>query len=95
MELKISPQKYQLFRKKLTYMVHTVFTENKVQCIAPLKTRLDGILKLDKMSSAQQCKQFCEMANYLLIFLKDLPRKLIPIHSLTRKDMSFQWCEEQ
>ena len=92
--LKISPKKCQLFRKKMTYMGHTLLIEDDIPKITPLKSRVEAILKLDPPKTAKNCKQFCGMVNYLSIFLKDLQTKLIPIYQLTRKGIPFVWTEE-
>ena len=92
--LKISPKKCQLFRKKLTYMGHTLLIEDGIPKITPLKSRVDAILKLDPPKTPKNCKSFCGMVNYLSIFLKDLQTKLIPIYQLTRKGIPFVWTEE-
>ena len=41
--LKISPKKYQLFRKELQYMANTIFIEERRVCIKPLRSRLEAI----------------------------------------------------
>ena len=92
--LKISPKKYQLFRKKLVYMGHTLLIEDNMPKITPLKTRIDAIMKLDPPKTPKNCKQFCGMVNFLSVFLKDLQIKLAPIYQLTRKGIPWEWTEE-
>ena len=44
--LKISPKKYQLFRKELQYMGNTIFIQEKKVCVKPLCSRLKAFQKL-------------------------------------------------
>ena len=43
---------------------------------------------------SKQCKKFYGLIYYLLICLRSLQKRLIPICSLTRKYIPFQWTEE-
>ena len=83
--LKIFPRKCKLFKKSLVYMEHQVSIINGIPHITPLKSRLDAIVKLEPPKSPKNCKQFCEMVNYLSMFSKGLQTKLIAIYHLTRK----------
>ena len=93
--LKISPKKYQLFRKTLVYMGHTMIIEDGLPKLKPLKTRIEAILKIEPPKTIKDCRSFCGKVNYLSIYLKDLQLKLIPIYHLTRKGIPFVWGEEQ
>ena len=44
--LKMSPKKCQFFRKKLTYMGHTIIIDGTTPCITAHKSHLDAIQKL-------------------------------------------------
>ena len=93
--LKISPRKCKLFKTSLVYMGHQVNIIDGIPHITPVKSRVDAIVKLDPPKSPKNCKQFCEMVNYLSMFLKDLQTKLIPIYHLTKKGVPFHWGELQ
>ena len=93
--LKISPRKCKLFKQSLVYIGHQVSIIEGVPHITPVKSRVDAIVKLDPPKSPKNCKQFCGMANYLSMFLKDLQIKLIPIYHLTKKCVPFHWRELQ
>ena len=70
--LKISPRKCKLFKKSLVYMGHQVSIIENIPHIAPVKSRVEAIVKLDPPKNPKNCKQFCGMVNYLSMFLKDL-----------------------
>ena len=44
--LKISPKKCQLFRTNLQYMGNEIFIQNKRACVKLLRSRFEGIQKL-------------------------------------------------
>ena len=44
--LKISPRKCQLFKTELQYMGNTIFTENRLLHVKPLRSRLEAIQEL-------------------------------------------------
>ena len=44
--LRISPKKYQLFRKELLYMGNTIFIKDRRVCVKPLRSRLEAFQKL-------------------------------------------------
>ncbi len=93
--LKMSPKKCQFFHKKLTYMGHTIIIDGTTPCITAHKSRIDAIQKLNQPKTAQDCKSFCGMVNFLSMYLKDLQSHLIPIYELTKKNHLFVWGEEQ
>ena len=61
----------------------------------PLKSRLDIIVRLEPPKTVKECRSFCELVNYISIFLPDLQEKFIPIYFITRKGVPFHWGEEQ
>ena len=76
-------------------MGHQVSIIENIPHIAPVKSRVEAIVKLDPPKSPKNCKHFCGMVNYLSMFLKDLQTKLIPIYHLTKKRVPFHWGELQ
>ena len=76
-------------------MGHQVSIIENIPHITPVKSRVDAIVKLDPPKGPKNCKQFCGLLNYLLMFLKDLQTKLIPIYHLTKKSVPFHWGELQ
>ena len=83
--LKLSPHKYQFFKKKIQ--------EDKV-CYTPLKDKCDAIRNLESPKTLRQTRAFCGMVNFLLSFLPNLRRLLIPIYDLQKKAKKFKWTEE-
>ena len=92
--LKISPKKCQFFQKKLVYMGHQLSIEGETPCIAPLKSRIEAIQRVEPPTTIRGCRSFCGMVNFLGMFMPSLQRKLIPIYHLTRTGVPFVWTDE-
>ena len=67
--------------------------EDKV-CYTPLKDKCDAIKNLESPKTLRQTRAFCGMVNFLLSFLPNLRRLLIPIYDLQKKAKMFKWTEE-
>ena len=92
--LKLSPHKYQFFKKKIVYMgLEFQIQEDKV-CYTPLKDKCDTIRNLESPKTLRQTRAFCGMINFLSSFLPNLHRLLIPIYDLQKKAKKFKWIEE-
>ena len=66
---KISPKKWQSFRKELQYMGNTIFIEDGRVCIKLLRSRLEAIQKLKLPTTVKGCRSFAGMVNFLTIFV--------------------------
>ena len=93
--LKISPQKYQLFKTDLQYMGNTIFIRNKRVCVRPLRSQIEAIQKLEPPTMIKGCRSFAGMVNFVSIFCPELQKLLKPIYDLTRKGRQFLWGEQQ
>ena len=93
--LKISPKKYQLFKRNLHYMGNEIFIHNKRVYIKPLQSRLEAIKKLQFPTTVKGCGSFVGMVNFLSMFCPELQNLLKPIYDLTRKGRPFVWGKEQ
>ena len=62
--------------------------------ITPMKDKCDIFRCLDLPKTVKDCRKFCGMVNFLVTFLKDLQRILIPVYNLTRKSVKFLWTKE-
>ena len=92
--LKLSPHKCQFFKKKIVYMgLEFQIQEDKV-CYTLLKDKCDAIRNLESPKTLRQTRAFCSMVNFLLSFVPNLHRLLIPIYDLQKKAKSFKWTEE-
>ena len=92
--LKLSPHKCQFFKKKIVYTgLKFQIQEDKV-CYTPLKDKCDVIRNLESPKTLRQTRAFCRMVNFLLSFLPNLRRLLIPIYDLQKKAKKFKWTEE-
>ena len=92
--LKLSPHKYQFFKKKIVNMgLEFQIQEDKV-CYTPLKDKCDAIQNLESPKTLRQTRAFCGMVNFLSPFLPNLCSLLIPIYDLQKKAKKFKWTEE-
>ena len=72
--LTISPKKYQLFRTELQYMGNTIFVQDRVVCITPLRSRLQAIQKFKLSTTFKGCRSFTGMVNLLSMFCPELQK---------------------
>ena len=87
--LKISPKKFQLFRKELQYTGNTIFIQERRVCVKPLRGRLEVIQKIKLPTTVKGCGSFTGMVNFLSMFCPELQKILKPIYDLTRKGRQF------
>ena len=81
--LRISPKKCQLFKTDLQYMGNTIFIRRKRVCARPLRSRIEGIQKLEPPTMIKGCRSFAGMVNFVSIFCPKLQKLLKPIYDLT------------
>ena len=93
--LKISPNKFQLFKTELQYRGNTIFIRNKRVCAKPLRSRIKAIQKLKPPMTIKECRSFVGMVNFVSIFHPEPQGLLKPIYDLTRKGRHFIGGEEQ
>ena len=93
--LKISPKKCQLLKTELQYMGNTIFIEDRLVCVKPLRSRLEAIQKLKPPVTPKGCKNFAEMVNFVSMFCPELQKLLKPIYDLTKKGKPFLWEKKQ
>ena len=70
--LKLSPKKYQIFRKELQYMGNTILIKERRVCVKLLKSRLEAIPKLKTPMTVKGCRSFAGMVNFLSLFCPEL-----------------------
>ena len=70
--LKISPNKYQFFKKKIVYMGLEFQVKNSKVCYTPLKDKCEAIRNLESPKTLKQTRAFCGMVNFLSSFLPNL-----------------------
>ena len=92
--LKISPHKCQLFKKKIVCMGLEFQIKDSKVCYSPLKDKCEAIRNLKSPKTLKQTRAFCGVVNFLLSFLPNLHRLLIPIYDSQRKSKKFKWTEE-
>ena len=69
--LKISPNKWKFFKKKIYMGLEFQVKEDKV-CYTPLKDKCEAIQNLDSPKTLKQTRAFCGMVNFLSSFLLNL-----------------------
>ena len=92
--LNISPHKCQFFKKKIVYMGLEFQIQKDKVCYTALKDKCDAIRNLESPKTLRQPRAFCRMVNFLLSFLPNLCRLLIPIYDLQKKAKKFKCTEE-
>ena len=92
--LKLSPHKCQVFKKKIVYMGLEFQIQGDKVCYTALKDKCDAIRNLESPKTLRQTRASCGMVNFLLSFLPNLWRLLIPIYDLQKKAKKFKWMDE-
>ena len=80
--LKLSPHKFQFFKKRIVYMGLEFQVQGDKVCYTPLKDKCDAIGNLESPKTLSKTRDFCGMVNFLSSFLPNLQRLLIPIYDL-------------
>ena len=76
-------------------MGNTIFIENRRVHVKPLRSKLEAIQKLQPPMTAEVCRSFAGMVNFVSIFCPELQKLLKPIYDLTKKGRHFIWGAEQ
>ena len=63
--LKISPHKFQFFKKKIVYMGLEFQVKDSKVCYTPLRDKCKAICYLDPPKTLKQTQAFCGMVNFL------------------------------
>ena len=92
--LKILLHKCQFFKKRIVYMGLEFQVKDDKVCYTPLKDKSEAIPNLDSPKTFKQTRAFCDMVNFLSLFLPNLRQLLIPIYDLQKKSKKFKWTEE-
>ena len=91
---KLSPHKCQFFKKKNLYGTGISDTGRQSMPYTLIKDKCDAIRNLESTKTLRQTRAFCKMVHFLLSFLPNLSRLLIPIYDLQKKAKKFKWTEE-
>ena len=92
--LKLSPHKYQFFKKRIVYMGLEFQVQGDKVCYTPLKDKCDAMRNLESPKILRQTRIFCGMVSFLSSFLPNLRRLLIPIYDLQKKAKKFKWTDK-
>ena len=63
--------------------------------IEPNKSKVEAVSKIPQPTNVDQVRSFIGMATYYRRFVKDFSKIAEPLTRLTRKDIAFEWKEEQ
>ena len=66
--LKISPKKCWLFKTELQYMGMLCFVKDRKVCVKTLRSRLEGIHKLQPPMTLKGCRSFMGIVIFLSMF---------------------------
>jgi len=59
------------------------------------KEKVNGVLNWPKLKNVKNVRKFLDLANYYRRFIKDFARVARPMNTLTRKNVKWQWRQEQ
>ena len=91
-KLKLSPQKCQLFQKKVSFLGHIVSDEG----VGTNPEKTEAIDKWPRPKSVREVRSFLGLCSYYRRFVRGFADIARPLHSLTGKEMQFEWtraCE--
>ena len=66
--LKISPHKFQFFKKKIVYMGLEFQVKNDKVCYTPLKDKCKAIQNLDSPKTLKQTRAFCGYGQFPVFY---------------------------
>ena len=89
-QLCISPQKTELFQKKMEFVGHIVSAKG----IEVQPDKLEAILQFPVPMKQKQVRSFMGMLNYQSAYIKNFTETARPLQKLTGKGVKFQWEKE-
>jgi len=90
-DLYVKPEKYIWKVRKIGFL-GVVIGPNGIEME---KEKVDGVLSWSEPKNVKDIRKFLDLANYYRRFIKDFARVARPMNMLTRKDMKWQWGQEQ
>ena len=88
--LKISPQKCQLFQKVVHFLGHVV----SAQGLQPEQSKIEAVVNWPVPRTATQVRSFLGLASYYRKFVKGFANIARPLHTLTEKGVAFDFSED-
>ena len=85
--LKLKPGKCHFVCKEVQYLGHTITTQG----IQPNKDRVIAVQDYPVPTSVKEVRQFIGLVSYYRRFIKGFANVAEPLHSLTQKDVTFEW----
>jgi len=89
--LKLKAKKCELFKRKVAFLGHVV-SEEGIQC-DPKK--IEKIKDLDAPTNRSGVRAILGLGNYYRRFIKDYGNIVAPLQRLTRKEVEFEWGDEE
>ena len=88
-------------QENANFFIHLLFTwvyrfliDGGKPSFTPMKDKCEAIRALESPKTVKDCRKFCGMVNFLVTFLPDVHKHLIPIYQLTKKNQPFKWTNE-
>lgn len=78
-------------QKSISFLGHVISDKG----VSPMPAKLDAIEKMKHPTNTSELKTFLGIVNYYRKFLRDPATILDPLHQLLKKDVPWQWKEEQ
>lgn len=91
LRLKLQPDKCEYLKPELQYLGH-IITEDGVR---PNPEKLKAVKEFPRPKHVKNIKQFLGLAGYYRRFIKDFSKKAKPLTKLLKKDVPFDFSEEQ
>ena len=89
-ELKLKPSKHHSICQKVEYLGHVITPQG----ISPNNNRISAMRNFPAPSTVKEVRQFIGLASYYRRFIGSFAKVSQPLHSLTQKDVVFQWSSE-
>ena len=88
--LKLKPSKFHFICQRVEYLGHIITPQG----ISPNNNRIKPMLDFPVPSTVKEVRQFTGLASYYRRFIGNFATVARPLHSLTQKDVVFQWSPE-
>ena len=87
--LRLKPRKCELIRDKVPFLGHVVYTQG----IEPDPAKTEKIKNYPTPTDVTEVRRFLGLASYYRRFVPKFASIAAPMHSLTKKNMPFQWTD--
>ncbi|XP_043473885.1 uncharacterized protein LOC122506001 [Leptopilina heterotoma] len=89
--LSLQPEKCEFLFKEVAYLGHIISSEG----VKPNPKTVEAVKNFPTPKTPRNIKQFLGLAGYYRRFIKDFSAKAKPLSNLLKKDVKFEWKQEQ